>query len=112
MNIKFLILIFAFAASLSASGEITLSPAPLEQWIGTCERDLERRGNVVFEGHTECTMYLLGVFAGAGHTGTCGYDSIPSLLRSYIAFARESDQSRSFPQVTLDFVTSSCASAD
>ena len=112
MKIRLLILVIFSAAIPQESEGFTFSPAPLKTWTGQCERELERRGEVRQEGGTECTMYLVGFFSGAGETDTCGYASVRELLRSYIAYARESDQSRTVPQVTRDFVISSCASGE
>ena len=76
-----------------------------------CERELERRESGQ-HGESDCTMYLLGVFNGAGQTDTCGLVSIRSLLRAYLEFSKAYDQTKPMSEATRDFVISTCSKND
>ena len=90
------------------SNATTPLPLTLEMWNGMCERELERRESGQ-QGGSDCTMYLLGVFNGAGEPDTCGLVSIRGLLRAYLDFAKAYDQTKPMSQAARDFVVSTCA---
>ena len=108
MSIRFLVLFALLATLPRESNAVTPSPVSLGMWTAQCERELARR-ETGEQGDSQCTMYVLGAFAGAGEAEMCRHLSIRGMLGDYIAFTKEYDQSASMSAATRDFVLSSCA---